>query len=295
MQIHKHKAPKILMTVLLVGTVFNNFAESATQRVVSGLHNPDSVAVGAAGTVYITEKGDVGKKGDGKISYIDAKHHLRTYVEGLDDPQGIVRWKRKLFVADRNRILRIDGNAPRPIVVARPLQFPELPTALTTMTLDSRGNLYVADMGDVKKTGKGAIYRVNSKNKVSLVTNEFMTPELKNPGAIMFERPGKLLVADFITGNLFRLDTTSKQVEKLASGFVGAYGLARGAFGTLYISTLNDGRVWKWDPGKPDVSPVQYTESFQSAGGINLSKTRKYILVPDAKAGTLTYLYKRTS
>lgn len=284
---------KGIMAALLMSAAVGNSAESAETRVITGLNNPDSVAVGTAGTVYITEKGEIGKKGDGRVSFIDTKHRLRTYVDKLDDPKGIVRWKRKLFVVDRNRILRIDGNAPRPVVFVQPLQFPEVPMSLGQMTLDSRGNLYVTDMGDIKTSGKGAIYRISEKGKVSLITNETKTPELKNPGAILFERPGKLLVVDFITGDLFRLDTTTAQTEKIASGFVSAYGLAKGAFGALYISTLNNGHIWKFNLKKPETMAVQYTAPFQNPGGIHLSKTKKFILVPDTQAGTLTYLPKQ--
>src|SRR3989442_917427 len=74
---------------------------------VSGLKNPESVAVWN-GKIYVSVIGEFDKDGDGAILEIrDGK--AIPLATGLDDPKGIVGFQQWLFVADKQRVLRIDG------------------------------------------------------------------------------------------------------------------------------------------------------------------------------------------
>src|SRR3954468_24523185 len=77
---------------------------------VGGLVNPESVAIGPDGKMYVSVIGEFDKDGDGSIVRIDNGKPV-TIVSGLDDPKGIAVFKRLLFIADKTRVLRVDLGA----------------------------------------------------------------------------------------------------------------------------------------------------------------------------------------
>ena len=196
-----------------------------------------------------------------------------------------------LFVSDKTRIWKIDSHG-RASVFVKASDFPRPPMFLNDLTFDRHGDLYVSDSGDLQNGGKGAIFRITPEGKVSLVISEAQNSSIKSPNGLLFEPTGKLLVLDFASGELLRLDLTKQTVEKVAEGFGGGDGLARDAAGVLYLSDWKAGRVWKLDPKRSGAKPEQYAQSFQSAADIGLSADGEYLLVPDMKAGTLYWLPK---
>jgi sugar lactone lactonase YvrE len=260
-------------------------------RRVQGFINPESVIIGHDGRIYVSEIGQFGKDGDGKISVIGKSGAPGVFAQDLDDPKGLAQWKHMLFVADKTRIWRIDP-AGHATVFVKTNAFPQPPLFLNDLVFDSRGNLYVSDTGDMEKGGKGAIYRITPKGRVIPVINEAQDARIKSPNGLLFERPGKLLIVDFATGELHRLDVARLTLEKVADGFGGGDGLARDATGTLYVSDWVGGRVWKLDLKRKGAQPLQYEQRFRSAADIGLTRDGKYLLVPDMKAGTLTWLPK---
>src|SRR5438132_12710605 len=74
---------------------------------VTGLKNPESVAVGSDGRIYVTEIGEFGKDGDGRVMVI-VNGKAVPFATGLDDPKGIVAWQKWLFVTDDKRVWRVD-------------------------------------------------------------------------------------------------------------------------------------------------------------------------------------------
>src|SRR5437868_1271885 len=56
---------------------------------VTGLKNPESVAVGLDGRIYITEIGEFNKDGDGRVMVVQNGQAV-PFATGLDDPKGIV-------------------------------------------------------------------------------------------------------------------------------------------------------------------------------------------------------------
>lgn len=263
-------------------------ADGADLRVVSGLAHPESAVAGDDGKVYVSEIGEFGKDGDGKITVIDKAGAAHTFANGLDDPKGLAARKRGLFVADKTRIWKIDAEG-RATVFVKAEDFPQPPIFLNDLVFDSRDNLYVSDTG-TQEGGKGAIFKITPKGKVSLLISEAQDARIKSPNGLLFERPGKLLVLDFASGELYRLDVAKRSLEKLAGGFGGGDGLARDASGMLYISDWKGGRVWRLNLKRSDAKPEQYGQTFQSAADIGMSRDGKFVLVPDMKAGTLTWL-----
>ena len=82
---------------------------------------------------------------------------------------------------------------------------------------------------------------------VTTLISEAKDPAIRSPNGLLFESADKLLVVDFATGELLRLDIQKLTIDKLADGFGGGDGLARDADGMLYISDWKNGKAWKLD------------------------------------------------
>jgi glucose/arabinose dehydrogenase len=250
---------------------------------VTGLKNPESVAVGPGGRVYVTVIGEFNKDGDGAVMMID-KGKAVPFAAELNDPKGIVHFGNNLYVTDKDRVLRVDAKG-QVTVLAGPDAFPAKPVFLNDIAADEGGMLYVSDSGDFKGGG-AAIYRVPPKGKVTLVADSKKTSALKAPNGLLHDSQQHLLVLDAASGELHRLTIATGAIEKLADGFGGGDGLCWDRHGRLFISDWQNGKVFVIP--RPGEKPIQLASGFQSAADICLSADDKHILVPDMKAGTLT-------
>lgn len=252
---------------------------------VSGLKNPESVAIGGDGQIYVSVIGEFGKDGDGAImKIVDGK--ALPFATGLNDPKGLAAWQKWLFTADKDRIWRIDPKG-KAEVFAAPEAFPFKPHFLNDLVVEPQGTLYVTDSGDLEGSG-GAIYRVNPKGKVSLVTNFKRAPALKGPNGLALESEYHLLMLDLLSGEIRRIRHADGVTVKVAEGFEGGDGLAYDHYGRLFVSSWKQGKVFVIP--RPGAKPVLLAEGFQSAADLCLDRTGKKILVPDMKAGTITAL-----
>lgn len=266
-------------------------AAAAEPRTLTGLKTPESAAIGADGRLYVSEIGGFGQDGDGRISVVGASGQLQPFATGLDDPKGLVAFKDGFFVTDKTRVWKIDAKG-QATVFAKADAFAQPPLFLNDIVADADGTLYVSDSGDTDKGVKGAIYRIAPDGRVSLLVGEAQNPAIKNPNGLLLEGPGKLLVVDFFSGELHRIDLATKSLQKLADGFGGGDGLARDAAGMLYISDWKGGRVFKLDLQRAGAKPERYEQSFKAAADLTLSRDGQHLLVPDMKAGTLVWLPK---
>ncbi|WP_230343310.1 SMP-30/gluconolactonase/LRE family protein [Methylobacillus arboreus] len=253
---------------------------------VTGLQMPESVVAHPDGRVFVSEIGEFGKNGDGKITVINKDGSRQTLADGLNDPKGIDLFNNQLYVADVDHVVKIglDGSKA---VIAKPSDFQEKPVFLNDIEIDGLGNVYVSDSGD--DNGKhGAIYQISPEGKVSQLIND--KAGIKRPNGLLLDGPGKLLVADFGNGKLFQVNYAGKKstVTLLNQGFGGADGLVRDTDGVLYISDWAGGKVWQL--AEPRATPQLVSEGHQSAADIALSADGRSILIPDMKAGELVSL-----
>lgn len=282
----------VALTLAVSLLAFGGAARADELRSVKGLAMPESVVIGADGRIYVSEIGGFGKDGDGRIVVLDAAGKaVKPFATGLDDPKGLVLVRDVLYVADKTRVMKIDARG-KVSVLAEAKDFPQPPLFLNDLAVDARGDIYVSDSGDTDKGSKGAIYRITPQGKVSLLVSEAQNPLFRNPNGLLFEPSGSLLVVDFFSGDLLRLDMASKKAEKIAGGFGGGDGLARDAAGMLYITDWKGGHAWKLDLNKPGAEPQQYDHPFKAAADITLSADGKFVLLPDMKAGRLYWLPK---
>jgi glucose/arabinose dehydrogenase len=253
------------------------------EPMVTGLRTPESVAIGPDGRIYVTEIGAPGKDGDGAVVVIQGGKAV-PFATGLNDPKGLVAWRDWLFVADKDRIWRIDRKG-KVSLVAGPNAFPTPPRFLNDIEADEGGNLYVSDSGDLK--GKeGAVFKVTQKGTVSVIVNQTKHPFIRLPNGLRMEGETHLHYLDFGTGELYLLRLADGKMTKLAEGFGGADGITRDRYGRLFISDWKNGKVFVIP--RPAVKPILLAEGFGNSADICLSADGRSILVPDMKGGTLT-------
>src|SRR5918995_1781209 len=178
----------------LVGVALIATAPVAAQQpqILTGLKQPESVAIGPGGRVYVSETGEYEQANDGYISILDGDT-LRRFAGGLDDPHGIKWFRDHLFVSDNMGIIwRIDtqGNVERFVDAT---DFPRKITNFNDLEIDAAGNLYISDSGDWEGRG-GAIYRIRQDKKISGVWDDEDDWRLGSPNGLLMDGPNKLLV-----------------------------------------------------------------------------------------------------
>ncbi len=278
---------RILLSGLLAAGICLAVQAAEPQK-ITGLKSPESVTVGPDGRIYVSEIGEFGKEGDGRIGVIGADGQLRGFAQGMDDPKGLVFFGNDLYVADRTRVLRV-GLDGKWTVFAAATAFPAMPQFLNDLEADAQGNLYVSDSGDLKGQG-GAIHRIGRNGKVSTIVSGVRDARVQAPNGLLMEGQGHLLEVDFVSGILYRIRVRGGEMEKVAEGFGGGDGIVRGAGDAIYVSDWKNGKVFVLGKNR-EVRLLQ--EGYAAAADLGLTKDHKFILVPDMKAGELHWLPAR--
>jgi hypothetical protein len=262
-------------------------------RIVTGLKQPESIAIGPRGQIYVSETGEYEKANDGYVSILEAGK-LRRFASGLDDPHGIKWWRDHLFVSDNmGMVWRIDvqGNAERFVDAS---DFPRKITNFNDIEIDTAGTIYLSDSGDWEGRG-GVIFRITQDKKITTLITDDDDWRLVSPNGLLLDGPNTLLVVDYTTGNLFRVDlkATPKTLEKLAGGFGAADGLVRDAQGRLIVTDYAGHRVFVL--AKPGAQPAEKPQEIpvsgiESAADLAVSPDGKSLLIPDMAGGRVAIL-----
>ena len=255
-------------------------APAAGGPLATGLKAPTAAAVGLNGKVYVTTAGEPGKAGDGAVLTL-ADDKPAPFASGLDDPTAVAAFQKWLFVADRDRVVRLDA-AGKPQVFAGPDAFPTPPKALTGVTVDPEsGTVFVSDAG-------GTVYRIGQRNGkangVAAVADAKRVPGLQTPAALAMDGASHLLVADSGTGTVHRVKLADGSAEKVADGLGSASGLAWDHFGRLYVADRKGGKVY--GVARPGARPAVIADGVDAAGLCYDPATRRLLIVDD-KAGTV--------
>ncbi|HKI34304.1 MAG TPA: PQQ-dependent sugar dehydrogenase [Gemmataceae bacterium] len=274
----------LLLICSLLGAPLHG-AENPPKPLVAGVKNLRAVAAIPAGKVYVAAGGEAARDGDGVVLVIEDGKAM-PFAAGLDEPSGIGAFADALFVVDRNRVWRID-RAGKARVHAAAAAFPAPPRSLSGLAVDELGLLYVTDAGDSKGDG-AAVYRVDPRGRVTLVSDAKRAPALKSPRGLVMDGMSFLLVLDGSSGELLRIKVADGTAVKLADGFGTGGGLAWDRHGRLFLADGKAGRVSVVP--RPGEKPVALSSRFESIAGLALDPSGKSILVADPKAGTLTAL-----
>src|SRR3954447_18016409 len=238
---------------------------------IAGLKQPESVAIGPGGKVYVSETGEYEKANDGYISVLEGGK-LRRFASGLDDPHGIKWYRDHLFVSDNmGMVWRIDaqGNAERFVDAT---DFPRKITNFNDLEIDRNGNLYLSDSGDWDGSG-GAIYRITQQKKITPVITADDDVRVVSPNGLLMDRD-HLLEVDYTTGILFRIELEAKSMEKVIGGLGASDGLVRDASGRLLVTDFAGHRLFVLT--KPDTKPQEIpVEGIESAADLAISPDGK--------------------
>ena len=262
------------------------FSVSAKALTIDGIVHPESAFTTRDGRIFISEIGGVGKKGDGRILEIFTNGQKKVIASGLNDPKGLLVEGNTIYVTDVDEIKKVsfDGNVSPWI---GPKDFPRKISFLNDLTIDRNTIIYVSDSGEVVNGERrgGAVYRISSTGKVSLLVDSANDPNIQAPNGLLAFQRGFLMVADFTTGVLSRIRLRNFSVEKMAEGFGGGDGLAFS--GTkLYISDWKGGKIWSIDLTAPGQNPKLFKEGFTNPADIDVTSDGKFLVVPEIMKAT---------
>ena len=262
------------------------FSVSAKALTIDGIVHPESAFTTRDGRIFISEIGGVGKKGDGRILEIFTNGQKKVIASGLNDPKGLLVEGNTIYVTDVDEIKKVsfDGNVSPWI---GPKDFPRKISFLNDLTIDRNTIIYVSDSGEVVNGERrgGAVYRISSTGKVSLLVDSANDPNIQAPNGLLAFQRGFLMVADFTTGVLSRIRLRNFSVEKMAEGFGGGDGLAFS--GTkLYISDWRGGKIWSLNLTAPGQKPELMKEGFTNPADIDVTSDGKFLVVPEMMKAT---------
>lgn len=269
-----------MLAMLVVSTLALTASAAEKVLLTEGLNNPESAVTGADGRIYVTITGKPNVD-DGEVAVIEGEK-VRVVAKGMSDPRGIAHKGDNLFVADLTKVWKIDSNGTAS-VFADTDAFPVKPRFLNDVEVGTNGDVFVSDSGSF--TGNGAVFRITPEGKVSVVIDAKSAPALKGPNGLLADGAEHLLLADVVTGKLYRAKIADGSVEELASGLGGADGIARDSKGRIYVGDVRGGRVFRID--ELGAKPALFVDGFQSAADIAIDGQGR-VLVPDSRAGTLT-------
>ena len=267
-----------LFLMILVGLTLNGCGSNADKK-FEGFMMPESVAEGPDGSVYVSEIGERDVDKDGKISKITRDGTIETVASGLFDPKGIVFYKDKLYVTDRDVVIEVDLDGTWQ-VYAGTMLFPKVPVFFNDIDVSNNGTLYVSDSGDFKESG--FIFAVKPSGEIDLLFEG--NDLIKAPNGVLVLDDSKLLIVDW-AGDLLEGNLKSQDVIKLGEDFEGGDGLAIKK-DTIYISSWTKGTIYSFKNGKTTL----IAEGFEAAADIALVHDKKVLVVPDMKAGTVTFI-----
>jgi sugar lactone lactonase YvrE len=278
---------KLLLALVAVVSIT---AQAHETKKITGLKMPESAIAAKDGRVFVSEIGEFGKEGDGQITVVDKNGEAKVFAQGLDDPKGLAIVGKDLYVADNHRVIKItpDGKTS---VFAAAAAFPDAPQFLNDLESDAAGNIYVSDSGDLKGVG-GAIYKINPQGKVTTIINGKQDARVLAPnGLLMGKTSNCIMVVDFVSGVLYRLDMKKNALIEVAKGFGGGDGIVKGKKDQFFVSDWKNGKVFSVKLEKGVVPTGELIkEGFAAAADIAPSLDGKFLLVPDMKAGELVYL-----
>jgi glucose/arabinose dehydrogenase len=249
----------------------------------TGLNAPASACVGSDGRVYVT---DALKDGGGRVMVVAKTGEAIPFASGLKNPIGIVAWANLLFVVDDDRVVRIDPKG-KVTVLADEKKFSGTPTTLYDICVDEHGVLYVSDWAIVSG-GVGAIYRIDQKGKVTVVTDAKKNRFIKSPTGLVMDGKNHLLMIDSATGRLVRINVNNAETKTIATQLWDGRSLVWDRFGRLFIAAHTKKTSMVYAIPRPGKEPIKIASGAMGPTGLCLDPTGRSLLVANSMAGTLT-------
>jgi sugar lactone lactonase YvrE len=270
---------------------------------------PESVTKAWGGKLYVScqNAGTLGLN-DGEIKTFDLNGNVSVFATGLDNPRGMAFTGKYLVVTDTSRIWKID-QAGNKTVLADPPAFPN-PVAFFNDAATEEGGraVFVSEMGGrtlirdaagfLVPTDSAQAWSVPATSRIYRITLDGRVSEVVSPsrkvliinGVTTANRDNKLLIAEFFYGNIVLAGRHRDTWKILATGFRGADGIEQAKDGTIYVSSFENGAVWKMDEDGENITPLIENVGRQSTADFYLDEPGHRLLVPDTLHGVVIVL-----
>jgi sugar lactone lactonase YvrE len=227
----------------------------------------------------------------------------KDFTTGLDEPKGIAFTGKYLVTTDLKRVWRIDSRGAKTLL-ADEKAFPHPVKFLNDTAVEPGGQaVYVTDMGENTKMrdpdgtlwplaspqakelpAVGRVYRITMAGKVTVAVD--IAAKMPCPNGVSAPAKKRLLIGEFFNGTIF--EANGKKLTALTTGLRGADGIEQDRRGNIYVSSWTQGIVWKMDRRGKKQTVVM--DGFQSAADFFLDEKGRQLVVPDMKAGTITFV-----
>ncbi len=276
------RTPLRIITVVLL---LNAWTLPALANPIIKLSSPQSFIAHPSGEGYYIANAN-GEPGtpdnNGFISKLDQEGNLldRHFIQGgrgdtiLHSPHGMAIAGEILYVADIDVVRGFHAQSGKPTVTVS--LHPFHIEALTDLIADGIGQLYVLD------TAGNAVYQIDPQQdyEVSLYLQD---ETLASPrGLAVHPRSGRLWIASLDNGNVMEIAEDRTMTEIISNSFfTGKFrnlsGIDFDRFGSLYLSDLTAGKIWRV---QPDHSMQVIAEFLISPSSVKIDRRNHMILVP---------------
>jgi hypothetical protein len=192
----------------------------------------------------------------------------------LHSPYGMTISNKTLYVADLDSVRGFDTISGKPVVTVSLSRYNT--TELSGLTATQEGMLYVAD------TDHNIIFRIDSRENhtVSIFSQD---EALAGPrGLAIHPKTGDLIVTTLNKGTVLAISSQGSIREMVSNGFFTSRfynlsGVDFDQYGSMYISDLTGGKVWRI---RPDSKMEVIAEFLISPASLSIDRKKHLILVP---------------
>ncbi len=255
-----------------------------SQAIINDLSAPQSIIADPGyGYLVANANGEPGNRDNkGFISRLNEGGKLTNlhFIQGgnettvLNAPTGMVLVDETLYVADIDTIRAFSRTTGQPTSSVSMIRYHCV--SLTGLTANKTGQLFVSD------TNTNAIYQIDPAKEfaVSLVIQD---EELASPrGLAIHPRTERLTGVSWDGGKVFEITDQGTIKELISNSFFSRRfqnldGIAFDRFGSMYISDMTAGKVWRV---LADLKKQVIAEFLISPAGIGVDREKHLILVP---------------
>jgi sugar lactone lactonase YvrE len=305
---------KNLKTIFLVLsiTLLASIAQAQVASVPVG-PRPESIVKAWGGKLYVSIQGPSGTLGifDGEIRQVDLVTGVATtFVSGLENPRGLAFTGEFLVAADQQKIWKID-EAGNKTLLAQVSQFPFFANFFNDAAAEDGGRaVYVTEMGrrdlirevppsplapHLIPVDTDAAYAIPAVSRVYRITMDGQITSVFEPsrkllvinGVTETKKRKTLLVLDFFHGSVVEVDIKKGTKTIIATGLRGCDGIEQGSDGTIFVSSFENGAVWRMDENGENLRQLISGIGFQTTADFYLDEAAKRLYVPNTATGSV--------
>jgi DNA-binding beta-propeller fold protein YncE len=272
-----------LRHMVLTGFLLLNWSAAHAEQVIN-LASPQSMIADEGQTYFISNaNGDPGtRENEGFISKVSHEGKVIDlyFIQGgkksitLNSPRGMAIVGSTLYVADLDVVRGFDKETGDALQTIPFTQFRS--QSLTGLAADSRGRLYVSD------SDSNTIYHIDPS--LDHAVTVFVQHEgLSHPhGLAIHPKNGHLVGVGWEDGKIFEINENGIIQELFVNsffrgGFYNLDGIDFDKYGTMYVSDLTAGKVWRI---RANHKKEVIAEFLLSPAGIGIDRLNHVILVP---------------